>query len=79
MLIDQALAAWEYDPNVYTQEIARTTYLKASLLFTLGKEMKAKALLKRAYTLRRAITNDTKADEELGKKDFDCLVAFWSR
>ncbi|KAN0095890.1 tetratricopeptide repeat domain containing protein [Hyaloscypha variabilis] len=78
-LTDHALSTWEYHPDVYRQEIARTTYLKASIFYTLGKEMKAKVLLKRAKALRKAITNDLKADDELGKKDFDCLVAFWSR
>jgi len=77
--IDQALSAWEFDANVFREEIARTTFLKASVLYTLGKEMRAKVLLRRACALRREVVKDSKKDEELGQKDFDDLVTFWSK
>ena len=44
----------------------------------LGKDMKARTLLKRAYTLRHELVpneNEAKPDTALVLQDFDCLVS----
>lgn len=78
--VDRALVIWEYDPNVYKPEIARTSFLKAWLLEELGMDLKARVLYKRAYALRRELVPALgKSDAELDDDDFDALVTFWSK
>ena len=77
---DQALLLWQYDSETFKPEISRTTYLKATLLRDLGKWMRANALQKKSYYLRRGCIHATsKRDAELTVTDFDDLVTFQSR
>ncbi|KAI0483545.1 P-loop containing nucleoside triphosphate hydrolase protein [Xylaria cf. heliscus] len=79
-LVDHGLKVWNADVNTYAPEIARTTYLKAKILFAAGQEDEATRLFKIATSSRRKITGDlTRKDKDLNEDHFDELVAFWSR
>ena len=52
-LIDQSLSFYNYEPECFKAEIARSTFLHSRLMRLLGKEMKARTLLKKAGSLRR--------------------------
>lgn len=80
-MINKALECWNYDPEVYKPEIARTTFLKAKLMRRLGKEQKASVALKVACRLRRDLVPlaDDRDASLLNFEDFDVLVTFWSR
>lgn len=79
-LIDQALKVWSTNKQVYIPELARTTFLKARVLFQQKEDKSASVLFKEAVKLRNSIQNiKTKPDRELEEKDFDELVTFWSR
>ena len=64
---------------MYKPELARTTFLKAKLLQSLGKDQKAAVALKVSNRLRREITQTWKESADLTMDDFDKLVTFWSR
>ncbi|KAI0403726.1 hypothetical protein F4802DRAFT_607964 [Xylaria palmicola] len=78
-LINGALQTWSYDTEVYRPELARTTFLKAKLLETIGKTQKANVAYKVAGRLRAEIVPDDKRDvRALSMKDFDEIVPFWT-
>lgn len=77
--INTALKTWTFDGEVYKNELARTTFLKAKVLQNCGKDSKAAVAFKVACRLRREITKEKKNVEELTYEDFDNLVTFWSR
>ena len=78
--IDQALKVWSVDPQKYAPEIARTTYLKAKILFSTGQEDEATRIFQNAIALRKRIAGMSKVhDMDLTEDDFDKLVTFWSR
>lgn len=79
-LIEQALKVWLVDPEVYRQEIARTTFLKSKVLRQKGDSGAALSHMRDAAAIRGSIMGqDTKDDDELTEDDFDRLVTFWSR
>lgn len=78
-MINSALQTWSYDPEVYRPELARTTFLKAQLLETIGKTQKANVAYRVAGRLRAEIVPDDKrAVRTLSMKDFDDIVPFWT-
>ncbi|KAI9794810.1 MAG: hypothetical protein M1816_002938 [Peltula sp. TS41687] len=80
ILIDQALKVWGADRTIYKPEIARSSFLKAKILYHLGEEKKASELLKEASTARRELKRSSKKqDGDLIEEDFDELVTFWSK
>ena len=80
MHIDQALSIWQYASDTFRPEIARTTYLKATLLRLLGKEMRANVFLKKACSLRReCMPAINKPDAAFTVADFTEPVTFQSR
>lgn len=79
-LIDQALSSWQLDAESFRPEIARTTWLKARQKGAAGEAYARKQLQWEAATLRNELRpDDRKAPGELEDRDFDDLVAFWSR
>ncbi|KXX76299.1 putative UDP-N-acetylglucosamine--peptide N-acetylglucosaminyltransferase SEC [Madurella mycetomatis] len=79
-MINEALRVWSYDAEVYKPELARTTFLKAHLLEQLGKTQKANVAFKVAARLRAEVAPKDKRDiRSLEPRDFDCMLAFWSR
>ena len=79
-LIDQALKVWRTNKPVYKPELARTSFLKARVLFQQKDDKRASELFKEAVKLRNSIPNvKSKPDRDLEEKDFDNLVTFWSR
>jgi tetratricopeptide (TPR) repeat protein len=80
-LIDQALKVWTVELDKYAPEIARTSYLKAKVLFSAGREEEATKLFKTAASMRRKIKIESQRedDRDLKEEDFDELVTFWSR
>lgn len=79
-LIDQALKVWGVYNQIYRPELARTTFLKARVLFKKGDDKQALKLFKEAVKLRNLIPQaKSKPEQDLGEKDFDELVMFWSR
>ncbi|KAE8150033.1 tetratricopeptide repeat domain-containing protein [Aspergillus avenaceus] len=79
-MINDALQAWSYDANVYKPELARTTFLKATALYQIGRTSKANVVIKVACRLRRELLPDACNDAtNLSMDDFDELVSFWSR
>ncbi|KAI8951758.1 hypothetical protein F4801DRAFT_543348 [Xylaria longipes] len=78
-MINEALQTWSYDAEVYRPELARTTFLKAQLLETIGKAQKANVAYKVAGRLRAKIVPSDKRDvRALSMKDFDNIVPFWT-
>lgn len=78
-LIDQALKVWSTNEQVYKPELARTSFLKARVLFQQG-DKRALELFRDAVRLRTSIPKvKSKPDRDLEEKDFDDLVTFWSR
>ena len=79
-LIDQALKVWSTNKLVYKPELARTSFLKARVLFQQNDDKRALELFKEAVELRNSVPNaKSKPDRDLEEKDFDNLVTFWSR
>jgi hypothetical protein len=71
---------WESDREVYRPEIARTTFLKAKVLFRKNDVKDATEAFKEAANLRRKTKYAAaKDDRDLVEDDFDDLVTFWSR
>ncbi|KAI9733663.1 MAG: hypothetical protein M1834_003265 [Cirrosporium novae-zelandiae] len=80
ILIDQALKVWGTERSLYTPEIARTSFLKAKLLYRIGDEEEASILVRQAVALRNKIAPiPTKDYKMLTEESFDELVTFWSR
>lgn len=79
-LIDQALDSWRADAESFRQEIARTTWLKASHRAKSGNPAEAEELREQAAAMRRELRpDDDRTAHDLTYADFDELVAFWSR
>ena len=61
-------------------ELARTTFKKGQLLRLMGQDSEAETTILQAYEMRKELeSQDTRSLEELEEKDFNMLVAFWSR
>lgn len=74
------MKVWESDREVYRPEIARTSFLKAKVLFKRNDFKSATDAFKEAANLRRKVKHAiTKGDRDLVEEDFDELVTFWSR
>lgn len=79
-IINDALKIWSYDADVYKPELARTTFLKKTLLEKLGQTQKAAVAMKVACRLRNELVPQDRRDPaDLTAEDFDSLVTFWSR
>jgi hypothetical protein len=79
-LIRQALRTWRLKENVFSPEIARTTFLGARVIMRAGDSREAAELFKKARNLRNTIVGaQKKGDSSLREKDFDELVTFFSR
>ena len=79
-MIDQALKIWGLDPKIYQPEIARTTFLKGTLLKILEKDGRAEQLVEEATTIFFARASKVpETDMRPTSEDFDNLVTFWSR
>ena len=75
-IIDRSLAFYTYQPECYKAEIARSTYVHGRLMHQLGKDIKSRTLLRKAYALRHEIVpDDSRPDTELQLRDFDLLVS----
>jgi len=80
LFVDNALAVWEIAPRSYEAEIARTTFLKAKILYQHGDQNQAKRLFRQAVRSRSKIRGEASVDDgSLTEEDFDGLVTFWSR
>lgn len=63
-----------------TNELARTTFRKSRLYRMSGLSAKAEQLLNEAYKLRKRLEPwDGRSLHQVEEKDYDKLVAFWSR
>ncbi|KAF2665940.1 tetratricopeptide repeat domain-containing protein [Microthyrium microscopicum] len=78
-MINGALDIWSVDPNAHKNEIARTTFLKGKLFEATGKVQKASIALRVASRLRKEITKEDRDVKTLTTKDFDDIIAFWTR
>ena len=71
---------WGVDVDKYAAEITRTSYLKAKVLFSDGREDEGTRLFQTAASMMRKLTGDlTQSSKDLSEDDFDKLVTFWSR
>lgn len=78
-LIDQALRVWNADRDVYLHEIARTSFLKAKILFHLEENSASrKSLFKQAASGWKLITSKEVDYKQLTEEHFDELVTVWS-
>ena len=78
-MINQALKTWSIDSEIYKPELARTTFLKAQVMQTLGKEQKATVALKVACRFWYEIKKEKKDPASMSLEDFDPLVPFFAR
>lgn len=79
-MINAALQAWSFYPEIFKPELARTTRLKANLLQQLGQTTKAKVAFKVAGRLRAELVPDDKRDiGSLEDSDFESLLLFLAR
>ncbi|KAL8682882.1 MAG: hypothetical protein Q9186_001128 [Xanthomendoza sp. 1 TL-2023] len=81
-ITNDILKVWKRDPEAYTPEIARTSFLKSTIQEKLGLVEQAAKTRSEACRLRRQWLGDAAAgdgDDSLQPKDFDGLVTFWSR
>lgn len=77
--INKALKTFSSRPYL-KNELARTMFLRGNLLRALGDERQAQRTLMQACGYRKKLLpHDIRKLHELGEKDFDLLVAFWSR
>ncbi|KAF2110706.1 hypothetical protein BDV96DRAFT_667086 [Lophiotrema nucula] len=80
LFVDQALSAWAAASDSYKAERARTSFLKAKILFQQGDVANATKLYKLAVRSRsRLLSGQSKDGSDLTEEDFDVLVIFWSR
>jgi len=76
-MINAALQAWSYNAEIFKAELARTTWLKAGVMETLGKTQKARLAFKVAERLRAEIVpGDKRNVKSLTAEDFECLIKF---
>ena len=79
-LVEQALKVWDSDREVYRPEMARTTFLKAKVLYEGNNLKSATETFKEAANLRNKVKHAVaKSERDLVEEDFDNLVTFWSR
>lgn len=79
-LIKEALDAWLIEADSYTNEIARTKFLKAQVARRLNNFPEAERLSAEAGALRTDILSQyPQSKEQLCQADFDSLVTFWSK
>lgn len=80
-LADQALRIWNRDQNVYTPEIARTSFLKAEIMLQKGGgQNEVSELFMQAETSWKALTRFKYIrSTSLSEDSFDDLVTFWSK
>lgn len=80
-LVDQALRVWNADRDVYLPEIARTSFLKAKILFRMEEDRTTSTLLfRQAASGWKSITGIKEIEyENLSEEHFDELVTFWSK
>jgi hypothetical protein len=77
---NEAPKCWDFDPEIYKPEIARTTLLKARALDALGESQEAAVAMRDALPRRKELLpEEDKAALSLKPRDFDALVTFWSR
>lgn len=77
--LGQALRIFKGRPHLLN-ELARTTFKKGQLLRLMGQDSEAETAILQAYEMRKELEpQDTRSLEELEEKDFNMLVAFWSR
>ncbi|KAF2189239.1 tetratricopeptide repeat domain protein [Zopfia rhizophila CBS 207.26] len=79
ILIDQALKIWNADAEIYKPEIARTTFLKAKMLRTMGDDASDEYYNQASALRYEIIGNVEESGKHLEESDFDSLVTFWSR
>ncbi|KAL7781016.1 hypothetical protein V8C43DRAFT_328491 [Trichoderma afarasin] len=78
--LDTALRIFGLRGSFLSNEIARTTYLKGLLYNKLNRQEEADELMREAYSIRKKLEPmDSRPLEALSERDFDQLVAFWSR
>ncbi|KAE8309255.1 hypothetical protein BDV41DRAFT_580688 [Aspergillus transmontanensis] len=78
-MLNGALSIWSVDPIAHKNEIARSTFIKGKVLETTGKMQKASINLKVACRLSNEIAEEDRDVKSLATKDFDGIVAFWTR
>ncbi|KAL8808246.1 MAG: hypothetical protein Q9200_004367 [Gallowayella weberi] len=80
-ITNDILKVWKRDPEAYTPEIARTSFLKSTIQDKLGLVEEAVRTRSEACGLRRRWLGDAVNNEDasLRQEDFDGLVTFWSR
>ncbi|KAG8667969.1 hypothetical protein FPOAC2_13183 [Fusarium poae] len=77
--IDTALEIFQ-SRSYLINEYARTAYRKSQLLELLGNHDEAREVMEKAYKARRiAKPGDPRSMDKLVERDYDELVAFWSR
>jgi hypothetical protein len=80
--VGQALKVWSVNPEKYAPEIARTSHLKAKILFSCGRQVEGIRWFQTAASMRRRLIGNQAHGgdgEGLDEADFDILVTFWSR
>ncbi|KAF2426279.1 hypothetical protein EJ08DRAFT_593835 [Tothia fuscella] len=79
-LVDQAIEIWSVNTKAYMPEIARTTFLRAKILFAKGVQDESIANRAKAVSDYRTISRDWETeDDHITEANFDELVTFWSR
>ena len=80
LLVEQALQVWNADKSVYQPEIARTTFLKAKIVYRLGRDHEASVLFNSAAKSWSLLAGRSMINyRDLVEDDFTELVTFWSR
>ncbi|KAK3935813.1 hypothetical protein QBC46DRAFT_357973 [Diplogelasinospora grovesii] len=82
--LDQALSIWAANPEAHKPEIARSTFLKAKVLFLQNSDEAVHvdeiSLFETAVGMIGDLTpSSPKEPKDLSEADFDDLVTFWSR
>lgn len=67
-MLNAALECWTLNADLFQLELARTTWVKAKLLETLGETMKAKL-----------VPGDRRNVRDMADEDFDKLLEYRSR
>jgi len=79
-MLNAALECWTLNADLFQPELARTTWVKAKLLDTLGETMKASVAFKVAGRIRAKLApGDRRNVRDLTDEDFDNLLEYRSR
>ncbi|KAL2200742.1 tetratricopeptide repeat domain-containing protein [Corynascus similis CBS 632.67] len=79
-MMNAALECWTMNADLFQPELARTTWVKAKVLQTLGESMKANLAFKVAGRIRAKLVPEDRRDvRTMTDEDFDRLLEYRSR